>query len=100
MRKQNGEVQRTRKALSRKTCGAVLEVIGEIRAEKSYRNDERGDLAGTMCGDVSLADKNITRQQQNKTRGIENCVEVRQIGNVFRHSASLNLFRYLFTLFG
>jgi hypothetical protein len=61
MRKQNGEVQWARKALSCETRRAVLEVVREIRTEESYRNEQRGELAGTVRSDVSSADKQITR---------------------------------------
>ncbi len=60
---QNGEVDRASQTRSRKTRGAMVVVIRQVRSEKKARHDESADLTSAMSSNVTRPDERVPGKQ-------------------------------------
>ena len=66
VRRENGEVDRSRNSLPRKARRAVMRVIDDVGNQKDDRSSERGQLAATVRQHASPANEIIATRQQEK----------------------------------
>lgn len=87
MRKENCEVNRPYNPLPGEARGAVVKVIGEVRSQENNGCKKRRELAISMGVNAPRSDEIVTSDQEDRTSGIKNCIEMRKIGNVTGHFA-------------
>jgi hypothetical protein len=87
VRKENCEVNGPYNPLPEETRGAMVKVIGEVRSQENNGCKKRRELAISMGVDAPRFDETVTSDQEDRTRGIKNCIEMRKIGNETGHYA-------------
>ena len=90
MRDEYREIERPHDSLPQETRVAMIVVISQIRDQEERRTDDGGKLAFQVGPDATLANHHEPNHQKDGTCGIENRIDVREVGNKFRHALLIN----------
>jgi hypothetical protein len=83
---QNHKIKGTNYTLPLEGRITMIVVVGQIGNQETSRRYQGRDLTVSVRADESVPNKTVAQYQEQEAGGVQKGVQMREVGNVFRHS--------------